>query len=424
MINFCIFIVATGFVLSRQVINELSQAPSDEYTKNHEWTKIAIQRMWQEREKMSHTPLFKFNYAGQPNVDIIFKNESASRTGSVKHRYTWCLMMWALIEGHVKNGTTVYEASSGNTAASLGYMCQLLHIPLTAIVPDTIEDIKARHIEEYGGKVMKVPLRERLIRARQMAEDNGGFFMNQFGNADKAEDFHESGNFPLESVNLFHEMLMQLKADNTQEVKVPHYFVHSAGTGGTISSVGRYVKKYELSTEVVLADTQFSVYYDYVMHDRFKNESGASLWVEPGMAGIGYGPMGMARKGETTSMDGAVIDRVIKIPDIAATAAMRVLRGQGVSGGTSTGVDFLTSLHIASTATKPGKGRLTIATILADPGHNYDTTYYNREWIARKFATHGGLKAYDCWHSVISKCLASGEDPLFLGNKRCPNGVF
>ncbi|CAJ0593168.1 unnamed protein product [Cylicocyclus nassatus] len=426
ILHVCIVIV--GFVVSQQRVNQpmlrLSQAPSDEYTKNRGWTKTAIQRMWQEREKMSHTPLFKFSYPGQPMVDIIFKNESASRTGSVKHRFAWCLMMWALIEGHVKNGTNVYEASSGNAAAALAYMCHLLHIPFTALVPDTIEDIKARHIEEYGGKVVKVPFGESLVRARQMAKENGGFFMNQDGAGDKAEEFHESGNFSLESVNLFHEMLMQLSTDDTQNVIIPHIFVHSAGTGGTISSIGRYAKKYGLNTEIVLADTQFSVYYDYVMHDRFKNESGDSLWVEPGMAVIGYEPMGVVRIGETTSLDAAVIDRVIKIPDIAGTAAMRVLRDQGVSGGTSTGVNFLASLHIASTAKKPVKERLTIATILGDPGHYYDATYYNREWIGRKFAKHGGLKAYDCWYSVISKCLESGEDPLFLGSKQCSKGVF
>ncbi|ETN68524.1 hypothetical protein NECAME_15777 [Necator americanus] len=92
------------------------------------------------------------------------------------------------------------------------------------------------------------------------------------------------------------------------------------------------------------------------------------------MAGIGYGPMGIAKKGETTR--------------------------------------------------KPIKSRLTIATLLADPGHYYDSTYYNRDWIAQKFARHGGLEAYDCWYSVISESLASGEDPLFLGYDRCPNGVF
>ncbi|KAK6044126.1 hypothetical protein COOONC_18366 [Cooperia oncophora] len=86
--------------------------------------------------------------------------------------------MWALIEGYVKEGTQVYEASSGNTAASLAYMCRLLNVPFTAIVPDTIEDIKVRHIKEYGGAVVKVPLGERLIRARDLAAENGGFFMN------------------------------------------------------------------------------------------------------------------------------------------------------------------------------------------------------------------------------------------------------
>ncbi|WKX89606.1 hypothetical protein Q1695_008898 [Nippostrongylus brasiliensis] len=428
MITTLIHILTLLVVISQQEIGRplqrLSKAPSDELTKDRAWTKLAIHRMWQERKKMSHTPLFRFNYVGHKNVDIVFKNESASRSGSLKHRYAWGLLMWALIEGHVKNGTPLYEASSGNTAASLAYLCRILTIPFTAIVPDTIEDVKVKHIQEYGGNIVKVPLGERLVRARQLASENGGFFMNQFGNADKAEEFHESGDFPMESVNLMHEILAQLEADDRQTVKVPHYFVHAAGTGGTISSVGRYVKKYGIGTEIVLADTQFSVYYDYVMYDRFKNESGASLWVEPGMAGIGYGPMGMARKGETTSMDAAVIDRVIKVPDVAATAAMRILREQGASGGTSSGVNLLTSMHIAATATKSQVSRLTIATLLADPGHYYDDTYYNREWIARKFARHGGLEAYDCWYNVISESLASGEDPLFLGYERCPNGIF
>uniref|UniRef100_A0A0K0DHM7 PALP domain-containing protein n=1 Tax=Angiostrongylus cantonensis TaxID=6313 RepID=A0A0K0DHM7_ANGCA len=283
--------------------------------------------------------------------------------------------------------------------------------------------------------------RSRLVYARKIAAENGGFFMNQFGNADKAEEFHESGGFPFESANIMHEFLVQLEADKKQDVKVPHYFVHAAGTGGTISSVGRYVRKYGVNTEVVLADTQFSIYYDYVLHDRFKNESGASLWVDPGLAGIGYGPMGMARKGETTSMDAAVIDRVVKVPDVAATAAMRVLREQVIVSLPTLETfhrdvwwyqQWFELAHLyayrsnanLSTFLKPPKARLTIATLLADPGHNYDTTYYNRTWIEQKFSRHGGLEAYDCWYSVISESLYSGDDPLFIGYQRCPTGIF
>uniref|UniRef100_A0A9J2Q7F0 Tryptophan synthase beta chain-like PALP domain-containing protein n=1 Tax=Ascaris lumbricoides TaxID=6252 RepID=A0A9J2Q7F0_ASCLU len=337
------------------------------------------------------------------NVDILFKNESASKTGSLKHRYSWALVMWAVIDGKITQNTTVYEASSGNTAASEAYMCKLIGVKFVAIVPDTIEDIKVAHIKSYGGEVIKTALGNRLIRAQQEADRNGGFFMNQFANADKAEEFHESGDFPLESMNLMHEVIAQMKADPDQLVKAPHYFVHSAGTGGTISSVGRYAKKYGLPTDIVLGDTQFSVYYDYVMNGRFKNESGESLWVSPGMAGIGYGTMGAVKHGISSSLLSAVVDRAIKVPDLASTAAMLVLKRLGISGGTSAGVNLMVSLHLAATRSSSrllhGK-RLTIVTVLPDPGHYYISSYYNRSWIEENFQPHGGLPIYDCWIQV------------------------
>lgn len=83
---------------------------------------------------MSMTPIHVIRPPGMAGIQILFKNESASTTGSLKHRYSWALMMWALLEGHVKNGSHVIEASSGNTACSLGYMCRLLGLKFTAIV--------------------------------------------------------------------------------------------------------------------------------------------------------------------------------------------------------------------------------------------------------------------------------------------------
>ncbi|EJW70641.1 hypothetical protein WUBG_18452, partial [Wuchereria bancrofti] len=71
---------------------------------------------------------------GYENVDFVFKNESASRTGSLKHRYSWALIMWAIVDGKIGENTTVYEASSGNTAASEAYMCRLIGVKFIAIV--------------------------------------------------------------------------------------------------------------------------------------------------------------------------------------------------------------------------------------------------------------------------------------------------
>lgn len=75
-----------------------------------------------------------FQIGSYQNVEFILKNESASRTGSLKHRYSWALIMWAIVDGKIVENTTVYEASSGNTAASEAYMCQLIGVKFIAIV--------------------------------------------------------------------------------------------------------------------------------------------------------------------------------------------------------------------------------------------------------------------------------------------------
>ena len=80
-----------------------------------------------------------------------------------------------------------------------------------------------------------------------------------------------------------------------------------------------------------MADTEFSIYYDLVLNGRFANESGAQFWVEPGMAGFGFGSIGAAVLGKTSSLISSVIDRAIKIPDLASTAAMHFLRGNILS---------------------------------------------------------------------------------------------
>lgn len=97
-----------------------------------------------------------------------------------------------------------------------------------------------------------------------------------------------------------------------------------------------------------MTDTQYSIYFDYVIFDQFKNESGAAYWIAPGMAGTGFGYAGPAQLGVTTSLQPSVIDRALKIPDLASTAAMHVLKKLGVSGGTSTGLNFVGVLTVAA----------------------------------------------------------------------------
>ncbi|VBB32594.1 unnamed protein product, partial [Acanthocheilonema viteae] len=117
-----------------------------------------------------------------------------------------------------------------------------------------------------------------------------------------------------------------------------------------------------------------------------------------------------------------VIDRAIKIPDIASTAAMAVLKKLGINGGTSTGANFIAALHLAATHCKDSlfnNQRLVIATILGDTGDYYKSSYYNRSWINENFNSHGGLTAYDCWIKEIEEAFKFGYDPLISGHERC-----
>ncbi|KAH7720967.1 Pyridoxal-phosphate dependent enzyme family protein [Aphelenchoides avenae] len=200
---------------------------------------------------------------------------------------------------------------------------------------------------------------------KKLVRKEGGFYMNQFANAEKAEEFHESDavdlapprvkemmealkNLSFESTNLMHEIVAQLReALNAEAYVYPDFFVHSAGTGGSISSVGRYVKKYDLPTQVVLADAQFSIYYDYVVHDDFKDR--ATERVLPGIEGTaGFQP---ARFSDTTSLQRNVVDRAIKVPDLASTAALWVMKDvdeEKLACGPTTGLAFVAALSVAA----------------------------------------------------------------------------
>uniref|UniRef100_A0A1I7S7W5 PALP domain-containing protein n=1 Tax=Bursaphelenchus xylophilus TaxID=6326 RepID=A0A1I7S7W5_BURXY len=424
-----VLVASMALHISRSAVgaDQMSKVPMDSNrVDDSAWVRQSIQKLWEERKRMGYTPLVQMRIPGSPEMDFYFKDESRSRTGNLKHRFAWCLFMWSLVEGNVNRNTTIYEASSGNTATCEAYFSQLIGVPFVAVIPETTDQQKIDNIKKYGGEVHKTKSSQMFKDAAELAEKNHGFYMNQFQNAHHAEEFHESANNGLESVNVFHEVIQQLKTvDRSARPVYPDYFIHSAGTGGTISSVGRYVRKYGAKTKVIMSDTEFSVYYDYVIFDKFSNESGACYWVAPGMAGTGFGYSGPAILGKTTSLLPSVIDRAFKVPDLASTAAMHVLKKLGVNGGTSTGLNFVTALSMASRHRKRNpNSKFRVVAILADSSALYENTYFNKTWIGQVFKPHGGLPMFKCWQTIIEKSYRIGIDPLVAGPKRCRTENF
>uniref|UniRef100_A0A8R1DWH6 PALP domain-containing protein n=2 Tax=Caenorhabditis japonica TaxID=281687 RepID=A0A8R1DWH6_CAEJA len=388
------------------------------------WRVDAIEKLLNERKRMGRTPITQFSPPGFPKADIFFKNETTTATRTLKHRFAWALLVWAIGEGKVTSKTSaVYDSTSGNTGSAEAYMCRLVNIPYYAVVADNLEQEKVKQIESFGGKIIKVPVSLRNAQAKSLAAKNNGFYMNQFGNAERAEEYHESGNFDFESSNVLHEILHQFR-EQGRKVIVPDYFVHSAGTGGTISSVGRYIARYAAPTKVLLADSQYSLFYDYVIENKFTNQSGKGIWTPPGIAGIGYGyDIEPVLYGETTSLTRQVIHEAMKMPDIATVAAMRILDEMGYNVGPSTSLNFLVSLYKAyqmKLRGLPKLHRLTIVTLANDPGDFYLSTYMNNDWVEKSFKSFGGVVGMECWKKLINESIQTGSDFYSKGLDVCP----
>ncbi|KAI1726224.1 pyridoxal-phosphate dependent enzyme domain-containing protein [Ditylenchus destructor] len=128
-------------ILLPTIADKLTEVPIDEdRVSDSGFLRKALDILWYERDQMGHTPLFKVNVPGATNLELFFKNEATSRTGNLKHRFSWALFLWALLEGHITRYTTIYEASSGNTATSEAYFAQKIGVSFVAVAPPTFQN--------------------------------------------------------------------------------------------------------------------------------------------------------------------------------------------------------------------------------------------------------------------------------------------
>src|ERR1700721_1078389 len=93
------------------------------------WTSLAIRKIEADFNRSSDTHLFKLDILSRHGVDIYLKDESAHPTGSLKHRLARSLFLYGLVNGMIREGRPVIEASSGSTAISEAYFASLVDVP-------------------------------------------------------------------------------------------------------------------------------------------------------------------------------------------------------------------------------------------------------------------------------------------------------
>ena len=326
------------------------------------WVREAVRRIEADFQRSSDTHLIPVALPGFPGVLLYLKDESSHPTGSLKHRLARSLFLHALCNGWLNEGSTIVEASSGSTAISEAYFARLLELPFVAVMPSGTSVQKIAAIEFHGGRCHLVD-RAGAIHAEseRLAREHGGHFMDQFTHAERATDWRANNNI---AESIFSQMRRETHP-------CPAWIVASAGTGGTLATIGRYVHYCRHETRVCGVDAERSVFFDhYVGGD-------ASLAIEQGSRIEGIG-----RPRVEASFVPGVLDAMVKVPDVWSLAAMQSLSvrlGRRVGG--STGTNLVAALACARSMVARGESGA-IVTLLCDAGERYRHTYFDDAWLA------------------------------------------
>ncbi|MGO1769765.1 MAG: PLP-dependent cysteine synthase family protein [Microbacterium sp.] len=328
------------------------------------WADEAVRLLEADANRSADTHLHCFPLPPEWGIDLYLKDESVHPTGSLKHRLARSLILYGLVNGQIGPDTVLVEASSGSTAVSEAYFARMLGLEFVTVVPRSTSREKIELIEFFGGRCHYVDHPpEMYAAAERLAAECGGHYLDQFTYAERATDWRGNN-------NIAESVFAQL---SQERYPTPTWIVVGAGTGGTSATFGRYVRYRRRATRVAVVDPENSAFY--------------GGW-ETGAADYGTGMPsrieGIGRPRMEPSFIPSVIDHMIRVPDAASIAAIRVLRERTRSGGgASTGTNLCGAFELIAQMREHGE-RGSVVTLICDGGERYEKTYYDDAWVAEQ----------------------------------------
>jgi cystathionine beta-synthase len=305
------------------------------------------------------TPLIRLGRVGAGvRTPVYGKAEYANPGGSVKDRIGLAIIEDAEQRGELKPGGTVVEGTSGNTGVGLAVAAALKGYRCIFTMPDKMSQEKVRLLKAYGAEVVITPTAvppdhpdNYVMKAKQIVKDTpGAVLANQFYNMVNPEAHYRTTG---------PEIWEQTSG------KVTH-FVAGAGTGGTVSGAGKFLKEQNPRIRVIAGDPVGSLYTGWA-RTRAMGE-GAPYKVE----GIGGDKI-------PTTILFEHIDEFRQLGDRESMAmARRLAREEGMLVGGSAGLNVALALQVAREVDDPGA---CVVTILCDTGERYLSKLFNDEWM-------------------------------------------
>ncbi|BCW79226.1 MULTISPECIES: PLP-dependent cysteine synthase family protein [Micrococcaceae] len=350
---------------------------------DRDWADQAIRTITAENNRSADTHLYSVALPEHWGIQLYLKDESTHRSGSLKHRLARSLFLFGLVNGWIREDTTIVEASSGSTAVSEAYFAQLLGLPFVAVMARTTSPEKIALIEKFGGSCLLVEnASDVYAAAEEVAATCNGHYMDQFTYAERATDWRGNNNI---AESIFGQLSLEPHP-------VPDWIVVGAGTGGTSATIGRYLRYHSHPTRLLVVDPENSAFYPGWLGESAAQPTGLPSRIE----GIGRARM-------EPSFIPTVIDRMVQVPDAASVAAMRHLHSfAGLHAGPSTGTNLWGVWQTIAGMLAEGR-RGSIVSLMCDGGERYAGNYWNQDWLAGQ-----GLDPAP-YEAVIARFLDTGE---------------
>ena len=194
-------------------------------------------------DTIGDTPAIRINNLAPDNVRLYVKAEFFNPAASVKDRLAVSIIEEAEKSGALKPGQTVIEATSGNTGIGLAMVCAAKGYPLVVTMADSFSIERRKLMRFLGAKVVLTPRTAKAYgmyqKTEELAAANGWFVAHQF-ESDANAKIHEN--------TTGREIINDFAGDRLD------YFVTGYGTGGTISGVGRVLRKERPETKIILTE--------------------------------------------------------------------------------------------------------------------------------------------------------------------------
>ena len=309
---------------------------------------------------IGNTPLVEVTRLDSGPCRLFLKLESVNPSGSIKDRPARAMIEAAEADGSLKSGGTIVEATAGNTGLGLALVAGQKSYRTVLVVPDKMSREKILHARALGAQVHITrsdvgkghPDYYQDLAHTITKRTKGAIFINQFENPANPLA-HEVSTAP--------ELLRQMDG-NVDAIVV------GVGSGGTLTGVGRFMKRASPNTEMILADPVGSVLAPFVNSGEMIE---AGSWTVEGI-GEDFVP---------PNADLSLVKAAYSITDQESYAGARnLLRKEGIFAGSSSGTLLAAALRYCKLQSKPKR----VVSLVCDSGAKYLSKVFNDAFLAQE----------------------------------------